>query len=180
MSSSSVRRLARALAIAFLVTTALAALAAHRRVTTYTYTSIDYPGAISIQGIAINAEGNIAGYYVDMTGRFHVFLLDHGSFTSIDPPGSVKTGESGGILKINPAGDVVGIYTTASDVPPPCGCSGHGFIFRNGTFMSFDFPNAAATNNTGINPQGDIVGNYIDHAGRRHGFLAPAGAEDGN
>jgi hypothetical protein len=145
-----------------------------------TFTTIDYPGAISIQGMALNAAGTVAGYYVDMTGRFHGFLLDGDSFSSFDPPDSVKTGESGGILKINPAGDVVGIYTTASDVPLPCGCSGHGFIFRNGTFTSFDFPNAVVTNNTGINPQGDIVGNYIDQAGRRHGFSAPAGAEDEN
>src|SRR5437016_1400924 len=57
MSSSSVRRLARALAIAFLVTTALAALAAHRRVTTYTYTSIDYPGAPVTFAFGLNDEG---------------------------------------------------------------------------------------------------------------------------
>ena len=42
--------------------------------------------------MAINAEDVIAGYYVDTTARFHGFLLDRGSFTTVDPPGSIKTG----------------------------------------------------------------------------------------
>jgi hypothetical protein len=56
---------------------------------------------------------------------------------------------------------------------------GHGFVYRNGTFSSFDFPGAIATLNQGINPRGVVVGIYMDRAGRRHGFLAPRGAEEG-
>ena len=128
--------------------------------------------------MAINAEDVIAGYYVDTTARFHGFLLDRGSFTTVDPPGSIKTGTDGGVLKVNPEGDVAGNYTASGDVPAPCGCSGHGFVFRNGTFSSFDFPGAVFTANQGINPRGDVVGVYIDGQGRRHGFLAPRGAAE--
>jgi hypothetical protein len=142
------------------------------------FATIDYPEGIGIQGMAINPEDVIAGYYVDAAARFHGFLLDHGSFTTIDPPGSIKTGTDGGVLKINPAGDIAGNYTGSGEVPAPCGCSGHGFVYRNGTFSSFDFPGAIATLNQGINPRGDIVGIYMDRAGRRHGFLAPRGAEE--
>ena len=142
------------------------------------FTTIDYPGGIGIHGMAINSEGVIAGWYVDPSGRFHGFVLEGGTYTPFDPPGSIMTGTPAGALKINPAGDIVGIYRTASDVPLPCGCSGHGFIYRKGAFTTFDFPDAAVTFNTGINPRGDIVGLYIDRAGRTHGFYAPKGAED--
>jgi hypothetical protein len=143
------------------------------------FATIDHPDGIGIQGMAINPEDVIAGYYVDAVARFHGFLLDHGSFTTIDPPDSIKTGIDGGVLKINPAGDIAGNYTASGDVPAPCGCSGHGFVYRNGTFSSFDFPGAIATLNQGINPRGDIVGIYMDRKGRRHGFLAPRGTEEG-
>ena len=38
-------------------------------------------------------------------------------------------------------------------------------------FTSFDFPGAMLTNAQGINPEGDIVGFYLDTAGSQHGFL---------
>jgi len=38
------------------------------------------------------------------------------------------------------------------------------------TFTTIDFPGATFTNALGINPRGDIVGQYIS-AGVSHGFL---------
>ena len=38
-------------------------------------------------------------------------------------------------------------------------------------FTIFDVPGATTTNAQGINHQGDIVGTFIDAAGRQHGFL---------
>jgi hypothetical protein len=75
-------------------------------------------------------------------------------------------------VKINPAGTLVGCYKTAPGGPQ------HGFIYRNGAFTSFDLPNAISTMNTGVNPQRDIVGIYVDREGRNHGFLAPRGTEE--
>jgi len=136
-------------------------------------------GPMGIQGMAINAEGIIAGFYQDRNLVFHAFLLDHGVFTTIDPPNAIKTGGSGGVLHLDPAGEVVASYITAADKPLPCGCQGHGFTYRRGTFTTFDYPGAVAdgTINTGINPQGDIVGIYVDRSNVLHGFLAPKGTE---
>jgi len=43
------------------------------------------------------------------------------------------------------------------------------------TFTTIDFPGATDTNCRAINPQGDIVGNYIGADGRFHGFLLKQG-----
>jgi hypothetical protein len=42
-------------------------------------------------------------------------------------------------------------------------------------FMKVDVPSAADTQPQGINPQGDIVGFYIDRSGDTHGFLLSEG-----
>jgi probable HAF family extracellular repeat protein len=140
------------------------------------FTTIDYPGAIGIQGMAINASGTIAGYYVDTASRFHGFVLDHGIYTTIDPPGSVQTGVAAGVLKINPAGDVAGMFMMVPDMG--MGMMTCGFVYRNGAFVIYHVPGASSTSIAGINPQGAIVGSYVDSAARRHGFLAPRGVED--
>ncbi len=137
-------------------------------------------GPQGIQGMAINPDGVIAGYYQDLSGKFHAFLLDQGVYTTIDPPGAKSTGGPGGVLKINPAGVVVGTYTKLDDVPLPCGCGSHGFIYGEGEFTTFDFPGALATSNNGVNPRGDIVGTYVDQSNRRHGFLALRSAKLNN
>ena len=38
------------------------------------------------------------------------------------------------------------------------------------------YPNATATTAWGINASGDVVGDYVDAAGGRHGFLLHSGA----
>ena len=134
-------------------------------------------GTQGIQGMAINPSGTIAGYYQDLSGTFHAFLLDQSVYTTIDPPDAKATGGPGGILKIAPDGTVGGSYTGIDDLPAPCGCAGHGFIYRNNTFSRFDVPGAQATSVTGVNPSGDIVGVYTDQLNRRHGFLAPRAAK---
>jgi len=134
-------------------------------------------GPQGVQGMAINPSGTVAGYYQDLTNKFHAFLLNGGVYTTIDPPDAKATGGMGGVLKISPNGTVVGSYTRTDDVPLPCGCAGHGFVYRRGAFTPFDFPGAQATTNTGVNPRGDIVGIYTDQSNRRHGFLAPRAAK---
>ncbi|MBV8119039.1 MAG: hypothetical protein JO081_03755, partial [Alphaproteobacteria bacterium] len=44
--------------------------------------------AISTMALGINNEGQIVGAFVDSTGE-HGFLDTDGSFTTIDPPGSL-------------------------------------------------------------------------------------------
>ncbi len=44
-------------------------------------------------------------------------------------------------------------------------------LAESDTFTTIDFPGASATFPSGINPGGDIVGDYDDSAGVSHGFL---------
>src|SRR5262245_5770069 len=69
------------------------------------------------------------------------------NFTTIDPPGSILTIP----FAINPAGDVVGLYTDAVGMT-------HGYLFHDNAFTPVDFPGASGTRARGINPQGDVVG----------------------
>src|SRR5215471_11313401 len=73
-----------------------------------TFTTIDFPGAMSTEASGINPRGDIVGLYT-LAGVTHGFLLSGDSFTTIDPPGAVLTFAFG----INPRGDIVGRYDTA-------------------------------------------------------------------
>ena len=66
----------------------------------YTFTTIDVPGAFSTEAFGINDAGQIVGdFHVD-----HGFLYTAGTFTTIDVPGAFSTQASG----INNAGQIVG------------------------------------------------------------------------
>ena len=59
------------------------------------------------------------GWYDDVDGRQHAFLLWHGRFSTIDVPGSAFTRGNG----LNDRGDIVGFYEDAHGVE-------HGFVQR--------------------------------------------------
>ena len=66
--------------------------------------------------LGINAAGQVVGRCYDGFTE-HGFLLDKGTFTTIDPPGSAFTQAIG----INAAGHIVGDYMDASG-------TFHGFV----------------------------------------------------
>ena len=47
----------------------------------------------------------------------------------------------------------------------------HGYLLSGGSFTTIDPPGATFTEAIGINPRGQIVGNYIA-SGVTHGFVA--------
>jgi probable HAF family extracellular repeat protein len=63
------------------------------------------PGATSTEAFGINARGQIVGRYTDGSGTQHGFLLDNGSFATIDIPGATRTDAIG----INNRGQFVGL-----------------------------------------------------------------------
>ena len=143
-------------------------------------------GPQGIQGMAMNENGLVAGIYQDKKLVFHTFILENGVYTTIDPPGSNSAGGGGGVLHVNPEGTVAGgIFTLPTDVVGSCSCSGHGFLYNAGTWTTFDFTDGTNPDGTprhaqltticGINPQGEVVGIYIDHNNVTHGYLGPAG-----
>jgi uncharacterized membrane protein len=85
------------------------------------------------------------------------------SYTPVAYPGARLTVISG----INRAGDIVGGYRDAASPDM------HGFVRRDGKFISIDYPGAKGTQARGISASGDIVGQYNlpDTPDVAHGFL---------
>jgi probable HAF family extracellular repeat protein len=107
----------------------------------YGFTTLDVPGATGTGTSArgINASGQIVGCYGE-----HVFLLDHGSYTTLDVPGSSWTQANG----INASGQIVGWYLD--------GNGEHGFLLDQGSFTTLDAPGqrADATFSLSVNSGG--------------------------
>src|SRR6516165_11355489 len=124
------------------------ALATSSIASAQTYTTIDFPGAVSttLNG-GPNPEGTNIGSYTDTGGITHGFMLKKGVFTSFDPPGSVGTTPNW----ISPQGVIVGSFIDA-------GGASHGFILSGGTYTTLDFPGAAGTVLTSNNPSGQLSG----------------------
>ena len=95
----------------------------------YTFTTIDVPGATLTEAYGINAAGQIVGRFSDATGERHGFLKDGATFTTIAVPGATLTEAYG----INAAGQIVGTFDDAAGVR-------HGFLKDGATFTTFDLP----------------------------------------
>ena len=119
------------------------------------------------------------GLYTDMmTNQSHAFVLSGGNVAPVDFPFATTTWG----WDLNTSGEMVGQYTDHAKVV-------HGFLLEFpsfdltlGTtpvpgepvsyrFISIDYPGATSTQTFGINSRGNIVGAYVDSAGKQHGFL---------
>ncbi|MBZ5704081.1 MAG: hypothetical protein LAN63_01900 [Acidobacteriia bacterium] len=109
-----------------------------------TYTQIDFPGAITTSCWGINNAGDIAGFYQDVGGVYHGFILSNGTYTTLDYPGAQATV----LNRINDVGQIVG---TADNF---------GFVYNteNQTFSEIRYPGADATFPFAINNAGTVVG----------------------
>jgi len=127
---------------------------------TYTFQTINLPGAGSTGLSDINDAGQIVGYATNANpAREHGFVYSDGTFTSLDLPGAnpVFTYPHG----INDSGQIVGSYNQI-----------HGFLYTNGVTTNIDFPGSGDTDALGINNAGQIVGIYYDPSlGMPAGFL---------
>jgi hypothetical protein len=63
----------------------------------YSFTTIDFPGASLTLAYGINDADQIVGQYVDESGG-HGFLYNNGSFVTIDYPGASSTGVWGSMM----------------------------------------------------------------------------------
>jgi len=142
------------------------------------YTELSTPASMN-NGLL--PDGSVtAGLYTDMmTNVTHAYLQSGGKIAPFDFPFSIATSA----WDMNPAGVVVGNYTDAAK-------KGHGFLFTPSlfestfgitpepglvplySFESVDFPGAAATQAWAINSRGEIVGSYVDSAGKTHGYIS--------
>jgi hypothetical protein len=147
-----------------IVSTAIAAQAQGR---VYDFQNVKAPGAIQTDSYAVNRNGIIAGDYVDANDSQHGMILNGSKLTTFDLPGCQTAGNTFGSIAafgINNLGAVAGWCVSTSTGLPIA------FTFANGRFTMIAFPQAAATEATGINDKGEVVGTYIDQAGSQHGF----------
>jgi hypothetical protein len=132
---------------------------------TFTFTTIDYPGAIATSANGINSTGEIVGWYqLDSSCTpsllpvsvctTHGFTDVNGTLATLDVPGATSTALYG----INDNGDIVGIYTDSNGVV-------HGFLRRHtGTVTKLDYPGTDCSGCTlttvamGINKNAKVAG----------------------
>ena len=180
------------------------------------YSFVDDDGTITYYGVglesqggytasAVNDNGDVAGDFVDPTGKYYAYAYENGAIT-IGP--SSQNGVD--ILAMNSSGSFLGDLkdTTSTtyfefyggnfdrikapngtDVLSASGISAdgtvagtysdgqttHGFIFKGGTFTTIDPPGSAITFVGGISSNGTVGGTYFDAKGM-HFFTYQAGS----
>jgi probable HAF family extracellular repeat protein len=122
----------------------------------------------SMENGATPDRRRIVGLYKnDATSPQRGFVIADGVFT---PLFLDATTPALAAWDINPAGEIVGVYSNAAGV--------HGFVLSGDGYATLDFPGAAQTRAFGINARGEVVGTYIAADGTTHGFLASQGRKD--
>jgi len=136
----------------------------------YTYTPLNYPGALMSAAQGINSAGTIVGGYSLDGSVQYGFSLSGGTYTSLGGyPGAEYTEANG----INDAGTIiVGGYGL-----PLASNNDRGFSLSGGTYTSLQYPGTSENWVTGINNAGTIiVGWYIDANNNDHGYSLSNGA----
>ena len=124
---------------------------------------ITIPAAVGgAQATGINNSQQICGFYIDVDGVNHGFLLSFGLLVTLDAPGSIFTQALG----LNNKGQVVGAYMDVDS-------NTHGFVWTNAKgFRMIDAPLGVGTTVVnGINDKGVLVGFY-GTAPTNSGFVA--------
>jgi uncharacterized membrane protein len=145
-----------------------------------TYTLIDPTGdATQVSEVIprqINASGDVAGYYEDLSGVFHGFQWQaNGTVTLLNAPGAgTAQGEGTEMLGINASGEMIGAI--AVGVVNNVSTTHSVVLSAGGTFTVFDPPQSGAHSSLteGINDAGVVVGEYRDASLVRHGYLLNA------
>ena len=111
----------------------------------------------------------IVGFWFNMMdNQQQGYMIEDGVFTSFMVPGSNSTAA----WDVNPDGAIVGVYSVGTTV--------RGFLRTEDgdddesdevTYTTIHYPGSTVTRAFGINPRGDIVGNYV-LGGVTYAFLA--------
>jgi uncharacterized membrane protein len=126
---------------------------------------VNYPNHTSTIPQRITSTGLIVGCFhdTDTMGTMHGFSVDGNGFSGFSLDASMHNG-------ITPGGEkIAGLYTDMMTN------QGHGYLLEGDNFTQIDFPGSTFTAAWDINPQGAIVGTYVDAAGQQHGFLLDKG-----
>ena len=130
---------------------------------------IEVPGAVETYADFINAEGVVVGSFVNADGMFSTYVrIPNGDFVIVPGAPHFEYIYHHGI---NDAGLIVSRIKAPGNAP----------LTVIGTFAAqaeLKVPGSVSTEGWNVNQDGSIVGNYVSHDGRRHGFIArPASKE---
>ena len=127
-------------------------------------TIVEVPDASATYADFVEAQGTIAGSYVDADGIYHPYvLLPNGNFVTL--PGTTPNLEYAHYHGINDSGLLVSRYKVMGDVPRTA-------VGPFGAHQEVTFPGSVSTEGWNINQDSSIVGNYESPDGRKHGFIA--------
>lgn len=112
----------------------------------YSYRTVNVPGAQSCILNGINNSGQIVGGFYMPTGNY-AFVASEAGFRVVSYPGTYSTG----LLRINDQGTTMGFYVSGeSDV---------FFLWRSdGAFTDIAYPGAVFTYANGLNNRDEVVG----------------------
>ncbi len=129
---------------------------------TYTFLSVDYPGAASSRALSSNGKTDVGFFQFDpATSDGWSFTRSGGKYQIFSVPGAVRAV----IERINDTGMMAGGYSDSSLI-------WHGFVDNAGVITTIDVPDSKATVAQGITEAGDVVGIYVDNGpGFQHGFV---------
>lgn len=118
-----------------------------------------------------NGRVLVGSYCANPDGVLYAFVRNRpGEFQTINfpGPGLICTGARW----INQRGDIVGPYVKVNNPDECLPADKHGYLLRQGKFVTIDPPGAIDTQPDAINDDGVIVGVYTDKAGVTHGYKA--------
>ena len=152
-------------AVGLLLVFAVAVTAADNPALSFSFTTVNVPGAQQTEGWGINNAGVMVGWYIDSAGMNHGYILNGKKLTTLDDPNGLAGSTRGSNLNPDGAISVVGYYyNTIGNVV--------GFLYKGGKFTDVPGPKGAVnTYASAINDSGAIVGSYSDLGGYWHGFV---------
>jgi hypothetical protein len=116
-------------------------------------------GKVVAFGINSASKPTIVGYYLE-GNRYHGYLYENGSYTTID----YNSTDSTGIFAVNDKGDYTGTFGRIGEAQ-------EGFVNIGGTNTPFFAQGSDGTYPYGMNNSNDVVGEFNDSKGLSHGFL---------
>jgi uncharacterized membrane protein len=137
---------------------------------TYTFASVDYPGAAHSMVFDSDGVTEVGVFDFDpgsTTSRPTAFTFTGGVYRIFTVPNSNTSSATG----INAENVIVGMYQDLAG-------KRRGFEKRGATFSDIDYPGAIWTQANGINDAGEIVGSFLDSSGGsevEHGFRYSSG-----
>jgi probable HAF family extracellular repeat protein len=125
-----------------------------------TYKRIFFPGAMSTGVFGIAASGEVVGL-AGKGSSSRIFLFAHREYRLV----SIRNAPNAAAFGISTAPDIlVGSY-------PPTPTTMAGFVYRDQTLVTLQFPASNFTTALGTNDTGQVVGWFTDAQGNVHGFL---------